>query len=393
MHMHWCLRCNKPYAAPSTFCKSCQSLLRNQLRHKAFQTSSLLSERYYILPGEFEEKEECRAPSLPILREGFPSIGTACCSAIRNPANGELDRHCTTLSLQQEFVPAVQHENCSLPILPDMSPSSDALENLALEDTRAYSGGSGNSQSSCNTLDEVDNNLDQLDDTQPYLDPLTVRLATKKKGKRQENVGAGLAPARPDANVETGLAPARPDAQPVRHRRVVSAQMNGTIDVGQKGQMAVGVNTTGLEPGTYSTHVTVKATDSSGTQAQGSPQILTVTLTVYQPCSLQVAPGNLLFTATLLQPNPAGQNIAVKETGNCAYPVSWTASVDANSRSWLSVSSISGTGNSTIVVYASSRGMLIGQHSGQITFSATDNRGVVLQNSPQAVLVTLTVIG
>ncbi len=171
------------------------------------------------------------------------------------------------------------------------------------------------------------------------------------------------------------------------------APMNGTIDVGQKGQMAVDVNTTGLEPGTYSTQVTVKATDSSGTQAQGSPQIFTVTLTVYQPCSLQVAPGNLLFTATLLQPNPAGQNIAVKETGNCAYPVSWRVSVDANSRSWLSVSSISGTGNSTIVVYASSRGMLIGQHSGQITFSATDNRGVVLQNSPQAVLVTLTVIG
>ncbi len=171
------------------------------------------------------------------------------------------------------------------------------------------------------------------------------------------------------------------------------APMNGTIGGGQKGEMAVDVNTTGLEPGTYSTQVTVKATDSSGTQVQGSPQILTVTLTVYQPCSLQVAPGNLLFTATLLQPNPAGQNIAVKETGNCAYPVSWTASVDANSRSWLSVSSISGTGNSTVVVYASSRGMLIGQHSGQITFSATDNRGVVLQNSPQAVLVTLTVIG
>jgi len=916
MHMHWCLRCNKPYAAPSTFCKSCQSLSPNQLRHKAFQTSSLISERCYILPGEFEEKEGWRAPSLP---------------------------SCTTLSLLQEFIPAVQHENWSLPTLPDMPQSSDALENLALEDTRDCSGGSGNSQSSCNTLDEVDNNLDQLDDSQPYLDPLTVRLATKKKGKRQDNVG-------------TGLAPGRSDAQPVRHRRVVSAQlqiilaalaimaviallmdgmlvsaslarhrntnklntippsspvltvmpstvypgqvvllrmsnfststhvflshdiqepmrtdvgssliqvgpngdadlhilvedtwrpgphiiegedvtthytasttiqvigagpvqsphllvnqsslnmgadlqgantiqslllhnagggaiaweagsdqpwlmltptqgvfsasqslavavtranlkpgsyegtitlvsntgssipvsvqmivnplpsnagpvlvstppalsfmatdgqsnptdqlltisnpgsqplfwttgsitamasgdqnipflsdaswlstnptsgevapgstaqvhvivhsqnvlpgvynvmltfvstlaglnspqpvvasltvqprcgvttnvgvlafsaiagrgnpasqglvlgatagcaevidwqvftsvswltvtptrgrllqasmptagvnvnvgnllpgtynafivfltgqrtqtvivqlmvlsssspfssptsggqltaspgpgtpapgpgtptptpvpgappvigispfdlnfnatqgqgnpagqietitnsggsvlnwqaskdsatstwlnlapMNGTIDVGQKGQITVGVNTTGLEPGTYSTQVTVKATDSSGTQAQGSPQILTVTLTVYQPCSLQVAPGNLLFTATLLQPNPAGQNIAVKETGNCAYPVSWTASVDANSRSWLSVSSISGTGNSTIVVYASSRGMLIGQHSGQITLSATDNRGVVLQNSPQAVLVILTVIG
>ena len=117
MHMHWCLRCNKPCAAPSTFCKSCQSLLRNQLQHKAFQTSSLISERCYILPGEFEEKEGWRAPSLPILRAGFPSIGTTCCSAIMmNPASGELDRHCTTLSLQQEFVPAVQHENCSLPI-------------------------------------------------------------------------------------------------------------------------------------------------------------------------------------------------------------------------------------------------------------------------------------
>src|SRR5437588_6040080 len=207
MHMHWCLRCNKPYAAPSTFCKSCQSLSPNQLRHKAFQTSSLISEKCYILPGEFEEKEGWRAPSLP---------------------------DCTTLSLQQEFVPAVQHENCSLPIHPEMPQSSVALEDLAPEDTRDCSGGLGNSQSNCNKLDEVDNNLDQLDDTQPYLDPLTVRLATKKKGKRQENVGAGLAPARPEANVGAGLVPARPeanvetrpvparsDAQPIRHRRVV----------------------------------------------------------------------------------------------------------------------------------------------------------------------------
>src|SRR5207237_10748626 len=117
-------------------------------------------------------------------------------------------------------------------------------------------------------------------------------------------------------------------------------------------QLSVGVNRSGLEPGTYSTQVTVKATDSSGTQAQGSPQILTVTLTVYQPCSLQVAPGNLLFTATLLQPNPAGQNIAVKETGNCAYPGPWTATVRANSPSWLSVSSSWGTCNRSIGVYA-----------------------------------------
>src|SRR2546421_6517372 len=96
--------------------------------------------------------------------------------------------------------------------LNDIQGSADALENLALEEVEDCSKGSGNSQSSCNTLDEVDNNLDQLDDSQPYLDPLTVRLATKKKGKRQDNVG-------------TGLAPGRSDAQPVRHRRVVSAQL------------------------------------------------------------------------------------------------------------------------------------------------------------------------
>ena len=170
------------------------------------------------------------------------------------------------------------------------------------------------------------------------------------------------------------------------------APMNGTIDAGGSELATVSVNTGGLTAGTYSTQVSVTATNSSGVQAQGSPQLFTVTLTVYQPCSLQVAPANLTFTSTVLQPNPPAQNITLKEVGYCSRPISWTATVNASSRTWLIVSSASGSNDSTIVVSVNTKGMLVGVYNGQVTLSADDKGGSEVQNSPQVVPVTLNVI-
>ncbi|GAC1347480.1 MAG: hypothetical protein NVSMB27_12950 [Ktedonobacteraceae bacterium] len=170
------------------------------------------------------------------------------------------------------------------------------------------------------------------------------------------------------------------------------APMNGTTGAGGNELATVSVNTGGLAAGTYSTQVSVTATDSSGGQVQGSPQLFTVTLTIYQPCSLQVSPANLTFTSTVLQPNPPGQNVTLKEVGYCTRPISWTANVNASSRNWLIVSSASGSNDSTIVVSVTTKGMVLGVYNGQVTLSAVDKGGSEVQNSPQVVPVTLNVV-
>ncbi len=171
--------------------------------------------------------------------------------------------------------------------------------------------------------------------------------------------------------------------------------IGGTIVAGQTMQITVSVNAAGLAPGNYTTQFTVTATDSSGKQVQGSPQTIPVTLTVLPACSLQVAPSSLSFTASLLQPNPLAQNIVLQERGNCVWPISWTASVNAGSQKWLIISATSGTDSgsgSTIVVHVNTRGMVVGIYNGQITLSATESNGGVVQNARQTVSVTLTVI-
>jgi hypothetical protein len=171
--------------------------------------------------------------------------------------------------------------------------------------------------------------------------------------------------------------------------------VDGAVPAGQSISALVNVNAAGLTPGTYDGQITVTATDASGMQVQGSPQTALVTLSVLQPCTLQEAPASLSFTVSLLQPNAPGQNISFKEVGNCSRPVSWTASVDASSRSWLMLSATSGSdkGNgNTIVVNVNAQGKQLGRYTGRITLAATDSNGGTIQNSPQYIAVTLNVI-
>lgn len=169
-----------------------------------------------------------------------------------------------------------------------------------------------------------------------------------------------------------------------------AGQIKGT---GQSGSIGIGVNAGALGVGTYSAQVSITATDSTGAVAQGSPQMVTVTLTILQPCVLQPLPANLSFSAVQGQSSNV-QTLTVSDTGGCAPSVTWTASGDANSSSWLVISPPSGTDSgsgSTINVSANAANLAPGTYSGTITVTATS--GVPVQGSPQPVTVTLTVTG
>src|SRR5437660_2151757 len=94
---------------------------------------------------------------------------------------------------------------------------------------------------------------------------------------------------------------------------------------GQSTTLSVAPTLAGLAPGTYTTQISIGATDSASLQAQGSPQTLAVTLTVLQPCQLQGVPSNMSFSVSQGTAAPASQNLTLSESGISARPVSWTA--------------------------------------------------------------------
>ncbi len=173
------------------------------------------------------------------------------------------------------------------------------------------------------------------------------------------------------------------------------ASATGTISGGQASQVSLSAAAGGLPAGTYRANVYITATDSAGAQVAGGSQMLSVTLTIVQPCTLQVTPTNLQFSVTRLQLNAPTQNLTISEVGTCAQPVSWAIAVSSAGSSWLLPSSTSGSDSgsgSTISVHINAVGLLLGAHNGQMTVSATDNNGNSLQNSGQTITVTLTVL-
>jgi hypothetical protein len=166
----------------------------------------------------------------------------------------------------------------------------------------------------------------------------------------------------------------------------------GTIKgTGQSGSINVGANISGLQAGTYSTQVSIAASDASGATAQGSPQPFSVTLTVLPPCVLAPpTPGTLAFTVPQGQPAATALSVTLSESGTCVRPVSWTAS--GGSSSWLVLSAPSGTDSgsgSSLGVNVTAATLLPGTYSGTVTIAATDSAGAVL--SPQTITVSLTV--
>lgn len=165
----------------------------------------------------------------------------------------------------------------------------------------------------------------------------------------------------------------------------------GSATGGTRAQVIVSALATQLAPGTYTTSVLAKAFDSQGNPLPGSPQTLTILLTVQVPCSLSVTPEKISFAAVLLSP-PAAQTLTLTESGDCTRPVHWQVSADVP---WLTFSSSSGTDSgsgSTITVQASSNGKLIGTSTAHVILLATDAHGVPLAGSPATIIATLTVL-
>jgi hypothetical protein len=160
---------------------------------------------------------------------------------------------------------------------------------------------------------------------------------------------------------------------------------------GQSTTISLSSNATNLAPGTYTTQVSISATDASHLQPQGSPQVISVTLTVQQPCVLQVTPAKLSFSLAQGQSSQNPQALNINETGTCGGLVSWKASTDSGSGQWLTLSASSGTNAGTINVSANTANLTPGTYNGTITISATGSAGTAVQGSPQAVPVTLTV--
>lgn len=173
------------------------------------------------------------------------------------------------------------------------------------------------------------------------------------------------------------------------------SSMKGTVAAGQTGQIVISSSAAGLEADIYIAHISLVPLDASG-KPSGKPHPLVVTLRVAPPCVFQVSPTRLSFTGSILQPNPPAQTITLKGGGSCAYPVTWTALVDSDDRSWLATSASSGAENgsgSTITISINRENMLLGNYTGHITITAFDNNNASVQGGTQTVTVTLNVFG
>ncbi|HWZ19566.1 MAG TPA: carboxypeptidase regulatory-like domain-containing protein [Ktedonobacteraceae bacterium] len=162
---------------------------------------------------------------------------------------------------------------------------------------------------------------------------------------------------------------------------------------GQSGSLQVTPNISGLVAHTYSTTVTITASDANGVTVQGSTQTFTVTLTVLLPCLLSTpTPATLGFTLAQGQTSSSALPVGLSESGTCARPVAWQGSP---SSSWLALTKTSGTDNGAGIsfgVKASAVNVTPGTYTGTITIAATDSNGSTV-GSAQSVTVTLTVTG
>ncbi|MBE3566003.1 MAG: BACON domain-containing protein [Thermogemmatispora sp.] len=171
--------------------------------------------------------------------------------------------------------------------------------------------------------------------------------------------------------------------------------LNGTLAAGQTTQLSVSVNVASLTPGTYSGQFSISLEPADGVPANPSQlvQVVVVTLTVLAPCVLEVTPSGLSFSSSLLQPNPPPQMLSLRIDGGCPRPVTWVASVDSDSVSWLHLSQASGSesgSGTTIAVYVTPPRLLLKTLRGQITITASDGGQNPLQSSPQVIIVTVS---
>ena len=174
-----------------------------------------------------------------------------------------------------------------------------------------------------------------------------------------------------------------------------AAPSGGTVMPGQTGQLVVNVDISKLpSPGSYAGQITLNAQ----APASGGGEVISVNLVVQPPCTLtQPSSSSLAFSGVQGGADPIAPTLLITGTGNCAWPLTLTASTP--SASWLKVqfspvNKINANGQSiAFVVGVSMTGLTSGQPiSASFTISATDSAGTVAKGSPQQITATLSVL-
>src|SRR5579883_1812083 len=171
----------------------------------------------------------------------------------------------------------------------------------------------------------------------------------------------------------------------------------GVVLPGQTGLVTVNVTTASLTPGIYPGQITLFATDMRGSPASGSPQTVSVNLTVQPPCTLAPpSQSTLRFSAIAGGANPLAQLVTFTGTGSCTWPLHWSASVSP-AASWLTLAPASGalttaSQQGSISVGVNTGSLAPGTYSTQVMIGALDSTGMTAHNSPQSFTVTLTVL-
>jgi Viral BACON domain len=171
----------------------------------------------------------------------------------------------------------------------------------------------------------------------------------------------------------------------------------GTVSVAVPSLTSAGIVTTGLLAGTYSGSITITAIDSVTHLPVGTPQVVTVTLTVQPTCTLQapsVAAETFTSEAGL---NPAAQTFTIGVIGACTGSVTITPTATmTNGVGWLAVTPTSAivapNGTATFHVAVTSATLVAGSYGGTISLAALNSSGIAITGSPQSVGVTFSVL-
>jgi len=156
----------------------------------------------------------------------------------------------------------------------------------------------------------------------------------------------------------------------------------GKLSGGREIHLLVLANTEGLDAGVRRGTITIEDPD-----AQGSPAVVDVTLTLRDPPKLEVSPSSLSFEAQEGGSNPDSQALTIKNVGG--QSLSWTASENLD---WLRLSRTKGSldarESEQMTVSVDVSGLGVSNNKGQIVVLSIGEKG-----SPVFVDVTLTVTG
>jgi hypothetical protein len=419
--MHQCLRCNQPHNETSLFCARCQEALLNRYQEKEQMVNSAPS----LMCEEGAYIREPKLLKLPIRPLDAPQERKLLDESEPLPTYMEIKtpqpRHNPVMfrRLRTAFIVLV--------ILALVALAVDSVLALVVITHKSAGSHRANTPHALSSVPPVipmqvtplqTSTNDQIGDATKTNVPgaasksstpsnaLTGQLAPSQGGGGAAlavsstvlsfslTQGQGNPPGQIVTIVNTGVSTLNWATTPSAPSWLVLSSAKGSVAAGQSGQIKVNIVSASLNPGTYNAQMTIAATYGSDMNAQGSPQTVSISLTIFQPCSLQVSPTSMAYTGTTLQLSADTQTISLKVVGDCAQPVTWVANVDSASQKWLNLSSTTGSDSgsgSSIIVSVDAKGMLPGSYQGHISFSVTAGGGTTVKSNTQLITVTLEV--